>query len=285
MVLRIAAPLTRTEHRDRDYYPIKNLAGKEVYPPKGSSWRRPPDKMKWLQEDNRIWWGKNGDGEFPMEKKFLSEAKSGVVNQTWWPYTFAGSTRNAGAELKEIFGGENPFATPKPLLLLQRILELATDESSIILDSFAGSGTTAHAVLSANKRDGGNRRFVLVECMNYADNVTAERVRRVINGYDYQGTQREELHREKLSFTSLKKADKLLEHVASIENLESHNFDAIKKEVKDDELVVTGERKITARVEGLGGSFTYCTLGEPVDLDGILTGDKAYWQNFANTQK
>jgi adenine-specific DNA-methyltransferase len=70
----------------------------------------------------------------------------------------------------------------------------------------------------------------------------------------------------------LKKADKILAHIASIENLEAHRFDAIKKEVKDGELVVTGEKKITARVEGLGGSFTYCTLGDPLDLDGILTG-------------
>jgi adenine-specific DNA-methyltransferase len=112
----LAAPLTRGEHRDRDYYALTNGVGKQVLPPKGSSWRRPPAKMKWLQDDERIWWGKNGDGEFPMEKKFLSEAKSGVVNQTWWPYEFAGSTRNAGAELKQIFGGEKTFATPKPRL-------------------------------------------------------------------------------------------------------------------------------------------------------------------------
>src|SRR5205814_1589498 len=133
------------------------------FPPRGSSWRRPPAKMAWLQKDNRIWWGRDGDAEFPMEKKFLSEAKIGVVNQTWWPYEFAGSTRNAGAELKEIFDGEKPFPTPKPLALIERVLELATDESSVVLDSFAGSGTTAHAVFLANKRDSGDRRFILVE--------------------------------------------------------------------------------------------------------------------------
>ena len=102
----LPAPLTRAEHRDRDVYAIPNKAGTMVLPPKGSSWRRPPQKMKWLQKDDRIWWGISGAAEFPMEKKFLSEMKEGVVNQTWWPYTFAGSTRNAGAELKKIFGGE-----------------------------------------------------------------------------------------------------------------------------------------------------------------------------------
>ncbi len=156
----LAAPLTRAEYRVRDDYALPNKVGREVSPPKGSSWRRPPAKMKWLQEDDRIWWGKDGNAEFPMEKKFLTEAKSGVVNQTWWPYEFAGSTRNAGAEMKEIFDGAKPFATPKPRQLVDRILELATDESSTILDSFAGSGTTAHAVLAANARDGGNRKFM-----------------------------------------------------------------------------------------------------------------------------
>jgi adenine-specific DNA-methyltransferase len=269
----LAAPLTRAEFRERDFYPIPNLTGRKVWPPKGSSWRRPPAKMKWLQEDNRIWWGKDGDADFPMEKKFLSEAKSGVVNQTCWPYEFAGSTRNAGAELKGLFDGEKPFATPKPLQLIQRALQIATDESSIVLDSFAGSATTAHAVLRANSQDGGNRKFILVECEDYADTLTAERVRRVINGYAFTGTQREDLHREKITFSKLKKADKLLAHVESIKNLDGHRFDKIKAEVKDGELIVTGERQVREKTEGLGGEFTFCTLGEAVEMDRLLTGE------------
>lgn len=269
----LAAPLTRAEHRDRDYYAIPNKAGRMVFPPKGSSWRRPPEKMKWLEKDKRIWWGVKGDSDFPMEKKFLSETKAGVVNQTWWPYEFAGSTRNAGAELKAVFGGEKPFETPKPIQLLERILELAAHREAIVLDSFAGSGTTAHAVLEANKRDGGNRRFILVEMEEYADRLTAERVRRVINGYDFKGTQKTELMRERLNWRTIEKADALVHKVQGIENLHGHEFDRIKKEVKDGELIVTGEKAVAERAEGLGGSFTYCTLGEPVELDRILTGD------------
>ena len=178
----LPAPLTRSEHRDRDVYAIKNDKGRMVRPPEGSSWRRPRKVMEALQADNRIWWGNSGDADFPMEKKFLSEAKHGVVNQTWWPYQFAGSTRNAGAELKKIFHGQKVFDTPKPLQLLQRLLRMSTDSTAIVLDSFAGSGTTAHAVLALNKEDGGNRKFILVECEDYADNITAERVRRVIKG-------------------------------------------------------------------------------------------------------
>lgn len=189
----LGAPLTRGEHRERDYYPIKNKVGAEVWPPKGSSWRRPPKEMKRLQDEDRIWWGVNGDSTFPMEKKFLSEVKAGVVNQTWWPYTFAGSTRQASAEMKAIFGGVKLFDTPKPLTLLMRILEMATGPDAIVLDSYAGSGTTAHAVLKLNAEDNGNRRFILVETMDYAKDITAERVKRVI-----QGTEAEESERKPL---------------------------------------------------------------------------------------
>ena len=76
-----------------------------------------------------------------------------------------------------------PFNTPKPYRLIERVLQIASDPDSIILDSFAGSGTTAHAVLNMNKADGGHRKFILVEMMDYADSITAERVKRVIKGY------------------------------------------------------------------------------------------------------
>ena len=97
------------------------------------------------------------------------------------------------------------------------MIELGTDKDSIVLDSFGGSGTTAHAVLALNKEDEGNRKFILIECEDYADTITAERVRRVING---------------------------------VEN------------AKDKTLQ-----------EGLGGSFTYCTLGEPIEIEAMLTGE------------
>jgi adenine-specific DNA-methyltransferase len=124
-----------------------------------------------------------------------------------------------------------------------------------------------------NKKDGGNRRFLLVESEEYAENITAERVRRVIEGYEYQGTQQEELYRESMTFTSLKRAGALLDQIASIENLDGHRFDNIKKEVKDGALVVTGEKRVAERAEGLGGAFTFCTLGDPINLDKLLTGE------------
>ena len=141
-----------------------------------------------------------------------------------------------------------------------------------MLDSFAGSGTTAHAVLEANQRDGGNRRFILVEMEDYADRLTAERVRRVIKGYEFSGTQRTELMREKITWSRLK-SQKLTGAVEAIGNLHGHEYDAIKKAVKDGELIVTGETDVAKRAEGLGGTYTYCTLGNPVELDKVLSGE------------
>ena len=189
-----------------------------------------------------------------------------------WDYPEVGSSDEGGDEVKRIFGSA-VFDNPKPSKLIGKILSILHNKNSIILDSFAGSGTTAHAVLAANAKDGGERKFILVECEEYADSLTAERVRRVIGGYSFKGTQREELLKKPLTFTDLKKADKLLHEIAGIENLYAHEFDKIDKKVKDGELLVEGVKSITERVEGLGGSFTYCTLGEAVDLERMLTGE------------
>jgi len=177
----LGTPLTRAEHRDRDYYPLRNLAGREVLPPKGSSWRRPPAKLQQLQTEGRIYWGKDGNAEFPVEKKYLSEVKEGVVNQTWWPYDFAGSTRNASAELKGIFDGAKVFDTPKPEKLLYRILELATSADDLVLDSFAGSGTTGAV---AHKM---GRRWIMVELGDHCHTHIIPRLKKVIDGEDKGG--------------------------------------------------------------------------------------------------
>ena len=268
----LGTPLTRAEYRERDYYPLKNKTGREVYPPKGSSWRRPPQVLRRLESEDRIYWGKDGNAEFPVEKKFLKEVKSGVVNQTWWPYTFAGSTRNASAEIKAIFG-EKIFDTPKPALLIKRILEIATDDDSLVLDSFAGSGTTAHAVLALNKEDDGNRRFILVEMEDYADRLTAERVRRVMSGYESEEVQHHVLFEQNITYTRLKNADRLLKEIEEIEAAAAPRFDTIRKEVKEGVLIVTGEKQVTEHAEGLGGSFTFCTLGEEINVTSLLKGN------------
>jgi adenine-specific DNA-methyltransferase len=107
----------------------------------------------------------------------------GMTATNYWPFSETGHTDEAKKTLLSIFGGKVTFDTPKPFRLVERILQIASDPDSLILDSFAGSGTTAHAVLNMNKADGGNRKFILIEMEDYADSITAERVKRVIDGY------------------------------------------------------------------------------------------------------
>lgn len=115
-------------------------------------------------------------------KAYLNQVGGRPVTN-WWPFEETGHTDEASRLLKFMFGGTAVFDTPKPPRLIERILQIAGDKDTLILDSFAGSGTTAHAVLNMNKADGGHRKFILIEMMDYADSITAERVKRVIDGY------------------------------------------------------------------------------------------------------
>ncbi len=264
-----AIPWDAPNIRENLSYPIETEKGSIKYPPKGRCWSREEEKWNDIVKRGLAYFGEKGDGS-PSYKKYLKDAGT-VVPVTWWPHENSGHTDEASKELSA-FRLDVGFQTPKPLRLLIKILKIATRPDSIILDSFAGSGTTAHAVLAANKKDDGNRRFIMVEMEDYADRLTAERVRRVINGYAFTGTQKTELLRQKLNWTTLKKADDLVHKVEGLENLHGHEFDKIAKTVKNGELIVSGEKSIKDKTQGLGGSFTYCTLGEPVELDKILTG-------------
>lgn len=129
----------------------------------------------------KFYFTKGGKGG--IRRKTYLENVGGKPPTNLWLYTDTGHTDEAKKELLSIFKGKAPFDTPKPSRLIQFVLQIVGDKDAIILDSFAGSGTTAHAVLNMNKQDGGHRKFILVEMGDYAENITAERVRRVINGY------------------------------------------------------------------------------------------------------
>lgn len=129
----------------------------------------------------RFFFTKGGKGG--IARKTYLDNVGGKLPTNFWPFSETGHTDEAKKEMLAIFNGKATFDTPKPHRLLEYVLKIAGDKDTLILDSFAGSGTTAHAVLNMNKADGGNRHFILVEMEDYADSITAERVRRVINGY------------------------------------------------------------------------------------------------------
>ena len=208
-----------------------NLVYSVVNPHTGESVNHPTHAWKYSQSthekhvrENRLWWGIDGKLRYPRLKNFLSESEEkGIVPIDLMLADIAGTTDEGTKQLQSVFQSTAlEFNNPKPTKLIAKLIEITEGASrkndTIILDSFAGSGTTAHAVLDLNKEDGGNRKFILIECENYADTITAERVRRVING------------------------------------VSNATDEALR--------------------EGLGGSFTYCTLGEPIEVEAMLTGEK-----------
>ncbi len=137
----------------------------------------------WIEDGTIIF---SDDQTRIIKKTFLKDQAGIVPSNIWWDVDDTGHNRNAKYELLKIFSGlhsSEVFKTPKPTKFIEKILQMFKGESLVVLDSFAGSGTTAHAVLNANKADSGNRHFILIEMMDYADSITAERVKRVIKGY------------------------------------------------------------------------------------------------------
>ena len=194
-------------------YTITFANGVEWTAPSGRYPSYSKERLREMEADNRLDFSVNE----PRAKRFLNEVQEGQPPDAIIAPEIAGFNSEGTRQLREIFGEGGVFSQPKPTKLLKFLMEILRSPNAIVLDSFAGSGTTAHAVLALNKEDDGNRKFILVECEDYADTITAERVRRVISGVP--------------------------------------------------------NARDAALKEGLGGSFSYCTLGEPIDTEGLLTGE------------
>ncbi|WQY15156.1 site-specific DNA-methyltransferase [Helicobacter pylori] len=161
---------------ERNIYPIFNPYTKqEIYPPHGRSWVYSQEKLQELIADNRIFFPTSGSG-VPRYKRFLNEVKQGVTPMSLWTYQEVGHTQDAMREIKELFEGQALFDTPKPEALISRILEISTNENDLVLDFFAGSGTTC-AVAHKMKR-----RYIGIEQMDYIETITKERLKKVIEG-------------------------------------------------------------------------------------------------------
>jgi adenine-specific DNA-methyltransferase len=199
--------LERKHKSDAEIYPVTD--GKEM------SWRWSKDKIR-KEIHNLILVKENHSiAVYKKQRPSIGDLPSKKPKSFFYKPEY--SSGNGTNQIKEIFGAKI-FNNPKPVDLIKDLVTLATDKYSVILDSFAGSGTTAHAVLDLNREDGGSRKFILVECEDYADKITAERVRRVITGV---------------------------------------------RNAKDEKLK-----------EGLGGSFSYFELGDAIEMESILEGDK-----------
>ena len=209
-----STPLHAKSGKEEDRYSFAFSNGVTWECPAGRYPSYNKKKLLELYENGELYFGKEGDRQ-PNKKTYLNEVKQGKTVGSMWSYQEVGSTHSSNEEISSVLG-KGVFPNPKGTNLIKRIMQISTNKDDIILDSFAGSGTTAQAVLALNKEDGGQRKFILVECEAYADRITAERVRRVIQGVP--------------------------------------------------------AAKDSALRGGLGGEFTYCTLGEPLTPDGLLDG-------------
>lgn len=165
----ISDNLTVKSYSEKYDYPIITPSGRVVKPAHGSCWRVSKEKFENLVQDNRIWFGENGEN-VPRLKRFLSEVQDGMVSTTLWLHNDVGHNQEGRQEVKKLFDDKGYFDGPKPTRLLSRILQIAnTDKDSIILDFFAGSSTTAHAVMKLNAEDSGNRKFIMVQLPEKTD--------------------------------------------------------------------------------------------------------------------
>lgn len=172
-----SSDLSVKTYSEANDYPIKTPSGRVANPPKGYCWRVSKEKFKEMVEDDRIWFGEDGSN-IPSIKRFLSEVQQGTPPTTIWKYEDVGHNQDARKEIKSLFeeDEENDFSTPKPEFLLQRVVHIGSNEGDIVLDFFAGSGTTGAV---AHKM---GRQYILCEQMDYVEDVTLKRLQKVIEG-------------------------------------------------------------------------------------------------------
>jgi adenine-specific DNA-methyltransferase len=208
--------LLATTFSEKGVFAIIAPNGKVHLPPKGRCWRFSKERIKELIDDNRIWFGKDGNN-VPRIKRFLSEMPNGIVPQSWLPYTEVGSGQDGTQHTKKIFNNKVIFDFPKPISLIKHLLQIATNKNDIILDFFSGSATTAHAVMELNAEDGGNRQFIMVQL----DEKTDEKSEAYKAGYKtIPEIGRERIRRagKKIKDEFLEKYEKELEKLKEEEN-------------------------------------------------------------------
>ena len=298
-----AGSISRTEEasnpKHNNYYTVITPSGKEIT----RQFDIPKDEFEKLNNDvvenedgtlvSRLYWGKNGDS-VPAIKTFINELRSIT------PYSILlnkGTTTDGTRELNNILNGDYTEMRPKPSLLIKTLIQLASNKDSIILDFFAGSGTTGQAVLQLNKEDGGHRKFILCtnnevseklqkeyqknnklsdtefdlikkskdknwlkyeEINGICSSITYPRIRNIICGFDYRDKSTTVLMRKNLNFSDITNNNEILQKEINVIMEENSNeFDSIEKKISDNSLIIEGKNKKNSHFNGLNGSLKY----------------------------
>lgn len=255
---------------DSTSFKITNpYTNKVDYPPLGRYWAFSKDTLERYIKNGRVKFKKEHTEKERgfIFKRYLNELKADY-NPVHSLFGIENDYMNqiGTKELQEIFN-EDIFSNPKPSIFIKKLIQYTMSSSDIILDSFAGSGTTAQAVLEKNKEDGGNRKFILIETLDYAKDITAERVKRVIKGYNFTGKDKTTLFEKKLTTTQILKPqtmEKISKDVTKILEDEKENYTKLEKTFKENTLKIEGVKDIKSFKEGIGGGFKYCELSHDI---------------------
>ncbi|MBQ7421368.1 MAG: site-specific DNA-methyltransferase [Prevotella sp.] len=232
------------------------------YPRKGKRWQIGEDTARELERNERV---AIVDGLVKRVVYPEDELDKKKFEPFWSHFSSDFGTALTGKRLlNEIMGEAVGFDTVKPPCLIAKLISYLPKDV-IVLDSYGGSSTTAHAVLLQNKKDGGSRRFIEIEMMDYADTLTAERTKRVMTGYPYQKKVKEKLYSKKLTLKNIAKASGWIDEACLVVEENRDLYDKVEGPViKDNSIVVYGEKTNAEYMKGLGGAFDYYELGKPL---------------------
>lgn len=270
--------------------------------------KAPNDEEVWPIHPKEGWEGRWSIGPETWEKiKDTTEVKWELRKTGWTPYRIetaddiptmpmatiledVSQNRQAKAQLNQILGTNHGFDTPKPYDMIARLVSLIDDKNCLVMDSFCGSGSTSHAVLDLNKKDGGERRFITVEIdPHISREIAKERLRRVVVGFRAQSKLSEVVFQKKIGIRDLSNSAALLDEYNELRDEYKSEFDEVKGSMTDGILTIEGIRNTNEDIPGLGGGFRFCTLGTALfnefgDIDpGVTFADLAAHIFFSET--
>ncbi len=252
-------------NRGESFRSTMNFEVNGYRPPQDQRWQAGYDTIKDLFDRNRITF-ETGN---PMRKIYTYEENDKVSPfYCFIEKNVSGSAENGKDTLNKIVGNKHGFDTVKPVQLIKYLLRHSMPDNAIILDCFGGSGTTPHAVLELNKEDGGNRRFIIAEIREYAENIIAERIKKVMTGYPFKGRMEYEIYTKKLTISNLNDCEKYIKEANDVINTSKDEYDIISKpSIKDNCIKVIATKEYNGFMEGLGGEFDFYELGAPMFKD------------------